>query len=131
LPALALQVERLAQAVTPDNEEAELRRRHGLAVAALFGRCKLGDAVVQLLCEAEMENAWEAVAWARVNDLGLAVRPPPHGRWTAFGERTPTQPGLATTQAPQGRGEGAGTTVRHPSTTRSEESKIMPTNKRC
>lgn len=70
----AFALEQLAQAVSPDNEEADVRRRHALAVTTLLERWKLSDDTVRALCVAEMENAREAVAWARVNDLGLAAR---------------------------------------------------------
>lgn len=70
----AFALEQLAQAVSLDNEEADVRRRHALAVTTLLERWKPVDATVQALCVAEMENAREAVAWARVNDLGLAAR---------------------------------------------------------
>ena len=50
-----------------------MRRRHAAAVLALFARRETGDAAIQAQCEAEMENAREAIDWARGHDLGIAA----------------------------------------------------------
>src|SRR5262249_42474518 len=54
-------------------EDDDARKRHAVAVQALFARYIVGEPVLSALCEAEMENARAALAWARANDLALAA----------------------------------------------------------
>ena len=56
----------------PDEAQAA-RRRHALAMRALFVRYGPDDPVAKAQCEAELENAREAIAWSRGCDLGLAA----------------------------------------------------------
>ncbi|MBP6902222.1 MAG: winged helix-turn-helix domain-containing protein [Burkholderiaceae bacterium] len=78
----AFALEQLARSPAPAAEEAEkaeqaeeatVRRRHAVALLALFTRYTPGDAGLLATCLAEMENAREAVAWARSHDLGIAA----------------------------------------------------------
>ncbi|WP_395699760.1 ATP-binding protein [Aquabacterium sp.] len=66
----AFALEQLARA----GELADARRHHAAAVLGLFGRFAIGNAPVQALCLAEMENARDAIAWARDHDLGSAAQ---------------------------------------------------------
>jgi non-specific serine/threonine protein kinase len=71
----AFALEQLAAASTgPADEGATLRRRHAVAMHALFARYTAGDAEALARCVAEMVNAREAIAWAREHDLGLAAQ---------------------------------------------------------
>ncbi len=70
----AYAIERLRQSPTPALEEQAVRRRHAGALLALFSRHRPDDAAVQALCEAEMENVREAIAWAQAHDLALAAQ---------------------------------------------------------
>jgi non-specific serine/threonine protein kinase len=70
----AYALEQLAQSIDPANDEASVRRRHAAAVLALLGRHAVGNATTMALCLAEMENARDAIAWAREHDLGLAAQ---------------------------------------------------------
>jgi predicted ATPase len=65
----------LEQLKTPAgaDEETAVRRRHAVAVLALFRRRDPGQAPLQAQCEAEMDNARAAIHWAREHDLGLAA----------------------------------------------------------
>ena len=67
--AFALQ----ALAAAPGELETA-RRQHAAAMAALFMRYSPGDDALGALCLAEMENAREAIAWARTHALNLAVQ---------------------------------------------------------
>jgi len=63
------------QALAASAGEHDLvRRRHADAVAALFTRYEPGDSAVEALCMAEMENAREAIDWAREHHLAQAAR---------------------------------------------------------
>ena len=66
----AFALEQLADA----GEQAAMRQRHAAALLALFSTHTAGDAATLALCLAEMENARDALAWARDHDLGLAAR---------------------------------------------------------
>ena len=57
-----------------DDSEPAVRRRHAASVLALFTRREPGPAARQAQSEAEMENAREAIAWAREHDLGMAAQ---------------------------------------------------------
>jgi len=61
------------QAKAGADAEERVRRRHAAAVLALFAGREPGDATMQAQCEAEMENAREAIAWACQRDLGTAA----------------------------------------------------------
>jgi predicted ATPase/DNA-binding winged helix-turn-helix (wHTH) protein len=65
----AFALEQLAAA----GEQTAVRHRHAAAVGALFARHTAGSATTLALCLAEMENAREAVAWARTHDVGVAA----------------------------------------------------------
>jgi non-specific serine/threonine protein kinase len=65
----AFALEQLALA----GEESEMRGRHAAAVLALFARHVPGDAKTLALCRPEMENARDAVDWARAHDLREAA----------------------------------------------------------
>ena len=69
----AFALEQLGQSTAPVDDEARVRRRHTAAVLALFERHTPGDSMTLTRCLAEMENAREAVAWARQHDLGMAA----------------------------------------------------------
>ncbi|MBS0447369.1 MAG: winged helix-turn-helix domain-containing protein [Proteobacteria bacterium] len=56
------------------NEVASLPRRHARALLALFARHVVGNPEMQALCQAEMENARDAIAWARDHDLAIAAQ---------------------------------------------------------
>ncbi len=56
------------------SEGAAVRLRHAEAVLALFARHALGNTTTAALCMAEMENARDAIAWAREHDLSVAAR---------------------------------------------------------
>jgi non-specific serine/threonine protein kinase len=66
----AFTLEQLAGA----GEQAAIRRRHAAAVLALFARHATGNATTLALCLAEMENAREAIAWAREHELAIAAQ---------------------------------------------------------
>jgi non-specific serine/threonine protein kinase len=70
----AFALEQLAQSSEPEQAEATVRRRHANAVLALFARHSAGDTTTMALCLAEMENARDAIAWARDHELGLAAQ---------------------------------------------------------
>ncbi len=70
----AFALEQLAQSTEPADEEATVRRRHADAVLNLFARHTIGNATTTALCLAEMENARDAIAWARDHDLGVAAQ---------------------------------------------------------
>ncbi|GAA0741398.1 winged helix-turn-helix domain-containing protein [Ideonella azotifigens] len=63
-----------AQADAPAGEAATVRRRHAGAVLALFSRHILSDPVTTAMCLPEMENARDALAWARGHDLAVAAQ---------------------------------------------------------
>ena len=63
-----------AQPDADHDSGAAVRRRHAGALLALFERAQPAQAGAPSLCEAEMENAREAIAWARTHALELAVR---------------------------------------------------------
>jgi predicted ATPase/DNA-binding winged helix-turn-helix (wHTH) protein len=69
----AFALEQLARSAHPADEEANVRRRHAGALLTLFARHTAGNATTLALCLAEMENAREAIAWARHHDLGMAA----------------------------------------------------------
>jgi len=69
----AFALEQLRLASDPEDEETTVRRRHAEAVLALFARHAAGDGETLALCLAEMENARDAIAWARDHDLGMAA----------------------------------------------------------
>jgi predicted ATPase/DNA-binding winged helix-turn-helix (wHTH) protein len=69
----AYALEQLAGAAEPGDEEGVVRRRHAEAVLALFARYTPGDTQVMKLCLAEMENARDALAWARHHELCMAA----------------------------------------------------------
>jgi predicted ATPase/DNA-binding winged helix-turn-helix (wHTH) protein len=66
----AYALEQLAQSA----EQASVRRRHAEAVLALFDSHVIGNAATTALCLAEMENARDAIGWAREHELGIAAR---------------------------------------------------------
>lgn len=70
----AFALEQLVPSADPADDPATVRRRHAAAVLSLFASYTLGDAAAQALCVAEMENARDALAWARDHDLGMAAR---------------------------------------------------------
>ncbi len=70
----AFAIEQLRLAAAPADEENTLRRRHAGALFALFARFQPDDHATQALCEAEMENVREAIAWAQAHDLALAAQ---------------------------------------------------------
>ncbi len=74
----AYALEQLAEsanpATDPEGEQATVRQRHAVAVLALFARHTSGNAATMALCLAEMENARDAIAWARDHDLGVAAQ---------------------------------------------------------
>jgi len=70
----AYAIEQLCQEPMRPDEEPVVRRRHAGAMLALFVRYQPDDHVARALCEAEMENAREAVAWAQAHDLALAAQ---------------------------------------------------------
>jgi non-specific serine/threonine protein kinase len=70
----AFALEQLAQSTEPADEEATVRGRHADAVLNLFARHTIGNATTTALCLAEMENARDAIAWARDHDLGVAAQ---------------------------------------------------------
>jgi non-specific serine/threonine protein kinase len=70
----AYALEQLAQSAQHADEQASVRRRHAEAVLALFGSYVAGSAATTALCLPEMENARDALAWAREHDLGVAAR---------------------------------------------------------
>ena len=70
----AFALEQLEQSTAAVDEGATARRRHGTAVLALFASYTPGDRMALVPCLAEMENAREAVAWAREHDLGVAAQ---------------------------------------------------------
>lgn len=70
----AFALEQLAQSTESPDEEATMRRRHADAVLALFAHHTIGNATTSALCLAEMENARDAITWARDHDLGVAAQ---------------------------------------------------------
>lgn len=70
----AYAIEQLCQAPTRADEEHVVRHRHVGAMLALFTRYQPADHAAKALCEAEMENVREAIAWAQAHDLALAAR---------------------------------------------------------
>jgi len=70
----AFALEQLTQSTEPADEEATVRRRHADAVLKLFARDTTGNAATTALCLAEMENARDAMTWARDHDLGVAAQ---------------------------------------------------------
>lgn len=70
----AYAIEQLCQAPTQADEEHVVRHRHAGAMLALFTRYQPDDHAAKALCEAEMENVREAIAWAQAHDLALAAR---------------------------------------------------------
>jgi len=70
----AFALEQLARSTDPADEEATVRRRHAGAMLTLFARHTVGNATTMALCLAEMENARDAIAWARDRDLGVAAQ---------------------------------------------------------
>jgi hypothetical protein len=70
----AFALEQLCQAPTQADEEHVARQRHAGAMVVLFTRYQPDDAAARALCEAEMENVREAIAWAQAHDLALAAR---------------------------------------------------------
>ncbi len=69
----AYALEQLRLAGDPADEETTVCRRHAEAVLALVTRHTAGDSKTLALCLAEMENARDAIAWAREHDLGMAA----------------------------------------------------------
>jgi len=69
----AFALEQLRVQAGADDDEPAVRRRHAAALLALFARREPGPAAAQALDEAEMENAREAIAWAREHELGRAA----------------------------------------------------------
>lgn len=65
--AFALQQQSVA------DELAGLQQRHAAALLALFSSHTVGNAETGALCLAEMENARDAIAWAREHDLATAA----------------------------------------------------------
>jgi tetratricopeptide (TPR) repeat protein len=57
-----------------DGEEPAGRMRHADAVLAFYARHPAGDGTALAACEAEMENAREAFAFAQAHDLGRAAQ---------------------------------------------------------
>jgi non-specific serine/threonine protein kinase len=56
------------------DEHTAIRRRHAAALLGLFSRHSIGNDITLALCLVEMENAREAIVWAREHELGVAAR---------------------------------------------------------
>ena len=70
----AFALEQLAHSTDPADDETTVRQRHASAVLKLFARHTMGNATTLALCLAEMENARDAIAWARDHDLSVAAQ---------------------------------------------------------
>ncbi|MFG6433437.1 ATP-binding protein [Roseateles sp. LYH14W] len=69
----AFALDQLALAPAAPDEADAVRRRHVAAVLALFSRATADNPALLALCIAEMENARDALAWAREHELALAT----------------------------------------------------------
>jgi len=72
----AFALEQLALA----GEEHATRASHAAAMLALFSSYVGASAAAKTMCEAEMENARDAIAWLREHDLGAAALLTARGR---------------------------------------------------
>jgi predicted ATPase/DNA-binding winged helix-turn-helix (wHTH) protein len=54
-------------------EENPVRKRHAAALLAVFASWMLGDAALEARCRPEMDNARDAITWARSADLKIAA----------------------------------------------------------
>jgi len=70
----AFAAEQWSEAPAMADEQQLMRRRHADVLLALFSRYQMDDRLAKALCEAEMENARDAILWAQTHDLGRAAQ---------------------------------------------------------